>query len=93
MPASVRLGDINAAGGAVLPGKPSFVVSNKPIATIRMFVTPHAPCPIVPIHCAAMTIGGSNSFIIEGKPASLVGDPDTCGHPRVTGDTTFIIGR
>lgn len=93
MPAIVRQFDINSAGGAVLSGRPDFIVSGKPAATVGMPVSPHTPCPIVPTHCAAFTMLGNNSFKIGNRAASMVTNPDTCGHPRVTGDFTFLIGR
>lgn len=92
MPAIVRQFDINAAGGAVMLGRPDFIVSGRPAATVGMPVSPHPSCPKVPIHCAAFTMLGNSSFRLGNQAASMVTNPDTCGHPRVTGDFTFQIG-
>lgn len=92
MPAVVRQFDINAAGGKAMLGDPTFIVDGKPVVRIGSPVSPHYPCPIVPSHCNAKTMIGKKTYIVGGKPANVVGDIDTCGHPRITGSTTFIVG-
>lgn len=92
MPKVVRLGDVNSAGGATLRGDPTFIVDGKPVSPVGTPVSPHAPCPLVPIHCSAVTTQGDQTFIIGGINVTVVGSIDSCGHPRVTGSETFIIG-
>lgn len=92
MPKVVRVGDINSAGGRVTSGSKTVIIDGKQVAPIGSPVSPHLPCPIVPIHCHAKTAQGSKSFIVDGKPVTVVTNKDTCGHPRVTGSSTFIVG-
>ena len=95
MPAPVRLGDPNIAGGIVVgPGAPSVLINGRPVATPGNYVTPHPCCgrPGCAIHCRAVTTIGSTSVLAEGKPIVYVGSPDSCFHPRALGSTNVVIG-
>jgi uncharacterized Zn-binding protein involved in type VI secretion len=92
MPGIVRLGDVNSAGGKAMVGNRNLIVDNRPVVTIGTPVSPHAPCPKVPIHCRAVTTTGSRNVIVNNKPVNITGNVDSCGHPRVTGSRTFIVG-
>ena len=92
MPKVVRKGDKNSAGGAALGGNPTFIVDGLPVVTVGTPVSPHDPCPLVPIHCSAKTAKGEHTFIVGDIAVNVVGDNDTCGHPRVEGSSTFIVG-
>jgi uncharacterized Zn-binding protein involved in type VI secretion len=93
MPGIVRQGDTNSAGGSATSGDQTLIVDNKPVVTVGTPVSRHAPCsPRKPKHCNARTTKGSRIFIINGKPVNIIGDPDSCGHPRSSGSRTFIIG-
>lgn len=93
MTAIVRIGDINAAGGAALIPRPTVLSSFVPLAAFMSRVSPHPCCgaPGCTIHCVA-TIGSARAVdvLAEGTPIHIVGDVDICGHPRVTGDFTVI---
>lgn len=95
MPAVVRRGDVNAAGGAAVEGANSVLANGRPVVGPGVRVTPHPCCgaPGCQIHCMAVTTGGSGSVIAEGKRVILVGDPDSCGHPRVQGSPDVVAGR
>jgi len=93
MPGVVRLGDVNSAGGKALLGDRTLIVDGRPVVTVGTPVSPHVPCPKVPMHCRALTAVGNRNFILNGKPVNVIGNPDTCGHPRVTGSRTFVVGR
>lgn len=93
MPKVVRQGDRNSAGGRVIKGSSSFLVDNKPISINGSPVSPHKPCPEDKKHCHAKTSEGTHSFIVDGIPVNIVGDHDTCGHARIEGSSTFIIGK
>lgn len=93
MPGIVRKGDVNSAGGSAMIGNFNLIVDGKPVVTIGTPVSPHAPCPKVAIHCRAVTTTGNRSVIVNNKPVNVVGNVDSCGHPRVTGSRTFILGR
>jgi len=57
-------------------------------------VTPHPPCPFVPIHCAATAaFPGSIKVSAGGLPVlrALI-DVDTCGHMRMTGSLNVTAG-
>lgn len=95
MPAPVRLGDPNIAGGLVIgPGARSVRINGRPVATPGNSVTPHPCCgsPGCAIHCRASTTIGSTTVRAEGKPIVYVGSPDTCFHPRALGSKNVIIG-
>lgn len=92
MPGVVRQGDVNSAGGRALIGNRNLIVDGKPIVTVGTPVSPHFPCPRVKIHCRAVTTTGTRSLIVNGKPVNVIGNRDSCGHARVTGSRTFIVG-
>ena len=96
MPAIVRQGDINDAGGAaVYPTTRTVKVNGRFLAQPGTLVTPHPCCGAdgCDIHCAAVIVGpGSSSVVIEGKPAITVGDYDVCGHSRLTGSPDVNVG-
>ena len=96
MPAIVRQGDINIAGGvAVWPTTKTVKVNGRFLAQPGTIVTPHPCCGKkgCAIHCAAFIFGpGSSSVVIEGKPAIRVGDFDICGHARFTGSSDVTVG-
>jgi len=89
---AVRLGDINGGGGATMQGSTKVTVNGRPLCYTGVPVSPHAPCPDVPIHCSARTGKGSTKVLVEGIPVIRVGDVDTCGHSRATGSSNVIIG-
>jgi len=91
----VRIGDVNAAGGAAIAPRPTVLSSNKPLAAFASPVTPHPCCgaPGCTIHCVATITGGSPTVWAEGKPVHKVMDVDTCAHPRVQGDNTVLVIR
>jgi len=85
----VRVGDINNAGGAIIgPSAPTVLTNGLPTSVIGDRVSPHAPCPKVPSHCAAFVGQGSGTVLAEGRPVVYVGAIDSCGHVRATGSTT-----
>ena len=89
----VRKGDANTAGGEVIKGHPNITVNGKLLAKFMSSVTPHPPCPDVPVHCAAKAaFPGSIKVIANGTPALRVGDIDTCGHARATGSLNVVCG-
>lgn len=89
MPQVVREGDKNSAGGRVIKGNSSFIVEGKPVSVDGSPVSPHKPCPEIPKHCHAKTDMGTKTFYVDGIPVNLLGNLDTCGHPRVEGSPTF----
>lgn len=91
----VRLGDINAAGGATIDIRPTVLSSQIPLAAYFSSVTPHPCCgaPGCSIHCAANVTGGAPTVWAEGSPVHIVSDVDTCGHSRVQGDNRVLVFR
>lgn len=84
----VRLGDVNAAGGAVIQGHMNVTADGRPLARLGSRVTPHPCCGAkgCGIHCAATAaFPGSVLVTANGIPVLRVGDTDSCGHPRATG--------
>lgn len=93
----VRAGDANGAGGIVTPALCAKTVfaQFRPVALPGAGVTPHPCCGArgCGMHCVArVTTSGAGRVIVEGRPVVVVGDIDTCGHPRVTGSLTVIVG-
>lgn len=90
MPAVVRKGDANSAGGVVTgPSAPSVLVNGRPVSVIGDSVSPHPCCgkPGCGAHCSAKTSKGASTVFAEGKPIILVGNNDTCGHGRNQGSS------
>lgn len=94
MPAVVRRGDANSAGGVVTgPCAPSVLVNGRPVSVPGDGVTPHPCCGRrgCGAHCSAKTKGGSSTVFAEGKPVILVGNSDTCGHSRSMGSPDVFV--
>jgi|TARA_S200002703_G_scaffold67281_1_gene58470 uncharacterized Zn-binding protein involved in type VI secretion len=94
MPGAVRIGDVNAGGGAATgAGAVSVFINGRAACLEGTSVTPHPCCgaPGCSKHCNAKTTKGSSSVIATGKPINYVGSPDTCGHPRANGSTDVMI--
>lgn len=95
MPAIVRRGDANSAGGVVTgPCAPSVLVNGRPVSVPGDNVTPHPCCGRrgCGSHCSAKTKGGSGTVFAEGRPVILVGNTDTCGHGRIMGSPDVFVG-
>ena len=88
MPGVVRQGDTNIAGAAATTGASSVFCNGKAVVVSGSSVTPHGSKPT---HYG-LTTSSSSSVYVEGKPVTLVGDPDTCGHSRVNGSPDVIAG-
>lgn len=90
----VRVGDANNAGGVITGPAAATVLTNSiPTSLIGDNVSPHAPCPRVPSHCAAVVTQGSSTVFAEGRPVVYVGATDSCGHTRASGSPTVLVGR
>lgn len=88
----VRYGDVNHAGGAIIgPSSPTVLCTGLPASVIGDRVSPHAPCPKVPSHCAAFVAQGSTTVFADGRPVVYVGATDSCGHIRASGDLTVLV--
>jgi uncharacterized Zn-binding protein involved in type VI secretion len=94
MPAVVRRGDANSAGGIATQGAATVFVNGRGVVPPGSPVTPHPCCGSkgCDAHCSAVTTGGSATVFAEGKPIILVGDNDTCGHARAQGSPNVFIG-
>jgi uncharacterized Zn-binding protein involved in type VI secretion len=92
MPAAVRLGDVNSAGGAVLTASANVTINGKPAATVSSLISAHPPCPRGGIHCAATIVTGSNSVLVNNKPLAYVGSLCSCGHTMATGSPSVQVG-
>jgi uncharacterized Zn-binding protein involved in type VI secretion len=81
-------------GGLITKGDKTVLINERPAATPMTLVTPHPPCPVKKIHCAATTMGGSKSVRVNGKPLLTSGDKDTCSHGRaMSGSKNVIVGK
>jgi len=93
MPAALRLGDINSAGGAVLTASANVTINGRPAATVTSLISPHPPCPKGGIHCAAVIVTGSSTVLVNNKPLARVGSRCSCGHSMVTGSFNVQVGQ
>jgi len=84
----VRKGDVNSGGGRTLTGDKTFLVDGRPVCPIGTPVSPHERK-----HYNARTAQGNKTYIINGKKITVVGNIDTCGHRRIEGSRTFILGE
>ena len=81
-----RIGDINSAGGRILRGAKSVLISGLPAGLHVSPVTPHLP--FNGPHRASFTVTGSPTVFCEYSPLLRVGSVTTCGHPIVQGSLT-----
>ena len=72
----------DAAGGTQLGGGQGWVTIDGQAVVVRGdAVASHAPCPVVPVHCAAvMTATAADWITIDGTPVCVAGDAASCGH-------------
>ena len=68
------------AGGVIGPVQVFTRLEGSPWAVLGSPVEPHAPCPLIPVHCAAAMTTGSEFVRIEHAPVVRAGDVATCGH-------------
>ena len=88
MPAVQRLGDQDNAGGQITQGDSSVLVNGKPIAVPNTSVTAHGKG----IHGHAQTQSSKNTTVfVNGQPALVATDVDSCGHVRVGGSPDVSI--
>lgn len=96
MPGGVqRVGDQNIAGGVIVEGNPTVLINGRPVAVVGSKVTPHPCCGsqgCPPTHCAAVTTSTNTTVLVGGLPIVLDGDIDTCGHSRIGGSLSVIVG-
>lgn len=84
----VRKGDRNSAGARTLTGDKTFIVDNRPVCPIGTPVEPHQPD-----HNNVRTAQGNKTWVVNNKKITVVGNRDTCGHRRIEGSRTFILGE
>jgi len=89
----VRVTDSNSAGGMAVSARLSVLSGTMPLAGFMSPVTPHPCCgaPGCSIHCAATILPSVSTVLAGGLPVHKVMDVDTCGHTRVTGDSTVLV--
>ena len=92
MSAVVRIGDVNSEGGSALQPRPTVLASGRPLAAFGSRVAAHPCCGVdgCEIHCAASIAPSFNTVFAAGTPVHVVGNVDTCGHPRASGDFTVL---
>lgn len=83
----VRKGDRNSAGARTLTGDKTFIIDGQPVCPIGTPVESHHK------HTNVRTTQGNKTWVINNKKITIVGNPDTCGHRRVEGSKTFILGE
>ena len=74
------------AGGVIGPLQMFTRLEGAPWAVLGSPVEPHAPCPLIPVHCAAVMATGSGFVRIEGIFVVRAGDVASCGHPATGRD-------
>ena len=77
----------DAAGGTQLGGGQGWVMIDGDAVVLRGdAVASHAPCPVVPSHCAATMVGAVDWITIGGVPICVAGDAASCGHATTGSD-------
>ena len=95
MPAVQRVGDQDSAGGVIQNGDNTVLVNGRAVAIQGASVSSHPCCGqrgCPPTHCNAKTQANNSTVLINGVPAVLSSDVDTCGHPRSGGSPDVMVG-
>lgn len=90
-----REGDPNTGGGIITSIPQSTVYANGRLVSVDGSMgTSHPPCPDDDEHCQGnwVTANGSSTVFIGGIAINRMGDNDTCGHSRASGDSTVLTG-
>jgi len=90
-----RLNDADDGGGIINSIPQSTVFANGLLVAVNGSTgTTHPPAPIDPSHNAGVwsTTNGNTTVLISGIPVNTEGNTDTCGHVRVGGSSTVLIG-
>ena len=86
MPGVARVGS-DTAGGTQLGGGQGWVkIDGDLVVVVGDAVASHAPCSVVPVHCAANMAAGSAWVKIDGIPICREGDAASCGHASTGSD-------
>lgn len=94
MPPSQRMGDANSGGGVLTVMMVKKVFVNGRIKSVTFDQgTSHPPCPDNPIHCSGawFTLHDNMTVFVEGLPAIVTGDIDSCGDVRIGGSENVFI--
>ena len=94
MPAVVRQGDVNSAGGQAIGDLANTVLVNGvPCAVVGTVISPHAPWgPPHPPHEAPTITTGESTVLVEGRIISIIGSGNTCGHVMAQGSPDVVAG-
>lgn len=78
---NVSLVDVHQAGGTIVGRRQTRSrIDGSLVSVVGDDVASHAPCPVIPVHCAATMAVGSARTRIDGIPIVRSGDTATCGH-------------
>lgn len=84
-----RLGDVDEADAAIYSIPQSTVFANNLLVSIDgSDVEGHAPGE----HASPVTANGSPTVFVTYIPVNRLGDPDSCGHPRIDGSPNVFVG-
>jgi uncharacterized Zn-binding protein involved in type VI secretion len=91
MPAAVRKGDANSAGG-LINGKysPNVIINSRGAALLRSTVSGHHPYKQP--HVTPEVAEASKTVIANGRGITYIGCKDSCGHLRVEGSPNVFVG-
>ena len=62
------------------PGADFCFTEGMPMAILGQLVTPHVPCPLDPLHCAAVLVSSSLVVFSNGIGVARFGDVASCLH-------------
>jgi uncharacterized Zn-binding protein involved in type VI secretion len=91
MPAAVRKGDANSAGG-LINGKfsPDVIINGRGAALLRSTVSSHHPYKQP--HVTPEVAEASKTVIANGRGITFIGAKDSCGHLRAEGSQNVFVG-
>lgn len=88
---TLRLGDLNAGGGALIMGQMNVLTNNRPTCRLGDVCSPH-PGFGKKIHPPNPLIIGSLTVMVGNRPAGKITKIEALRHPYITGSTNVIIG-
>jgi len=81
--------DSNSNGGIIIASNQTVLVLEGKIAANASSPVSTHPAIGTGVH-AGTTTSSSTVLILEGSPATLIGDVDSCGHPRLPSSQTIF---
>ena len=83
--------NVDQAAGTIRPLQTKVKIGADPLGVVGSPVDGHAPCPLIPIHCAPTMAEGHPKIRIGDIPVCFEGHQASCGH-GATGRPKIRVG-